>query len=283
MDDKPITVLKASGEYEPFSEEKVRTALERAGAEDEVVDQVIAHVGGKLYDGISTREIYRHVFTHLRKLQSRAVSRYGLKSAIMQLGPSGFPFEKFVAGILEAYGYEVAVGQRIKGICVAHEIDVIARKDEKHFMIEAKFHNQPGMKSDIQVALYTYARFLDVQQAWVEIAGHRDHFHQPWLVTNTKVTSVAKEYAKCVGLRVISWNYPPRGSLRFMIEESGLHPITCLTSLGSAERRELLEAGMVFSRDLINRKVDFLPRSLVAKARREALRVCGDGAPPSTP
>jgi Holliday junction resolvase len=282
MDDQPIKVLKASGEYEPFSEDKVRSALERAGAESELIDQIIPYVEGKLYDGISTKEIYRHVFARLRRLKSPAISRYGLKRAIMQLGPSGFPFERFLAGILEEYGYEVVVGQIVRGKCVDHEIDVIARKDDKHFMIEAKFHNQPGMKSDIQVALYTYARFLDVEKAWVEIGGHREHFHQPWLVTNTKVTSMVKDYARCVGLKVISWDYPARGSLRSLIEESGLHPITCLRSLGQADKKSLLDAGLVFSRDLIDQEADFLPRGLLAKAKREARLVCEGRQPPST-
>jgi Holliday junction resolvase len=278
MDDQPIRVLKASGEYEPFSEAKVRSALGRSGAEGELIDKIISHLSDDLYDGISTKEIYGHVFALLRKLQSAAVSKYGLKRAIMELGPSGYPFERFVAGILEKDGYEVAVGQVVQGKCVEHEIDVIARKNDKHFMIEAKFHNQPGAKTDIQVALYTYARFLDVKQAWVGLAGHRQHFHQAWLVTNTKVTSMVKDYAQCVGLKVISWDYPAKGSLRYMIEKSGLHPITCLRSLRQADKSRLLEEGMVFSRDLLDRKIDFLPSALVTKARREAATVCGKAA-----
>lgn len=277
MSSQPVMVLKRSGEYEPFSERKVRSSLERAGAERELTDEIVGHVREKLYDGISTKEIYGHVFALLRELRSPLVSKYDLKRAIMQLGPSGFPFERFVAGILEARGYRVAVGQTLQGKCVDHEIDVIAHKDKKHFMIEAKFHNLPGTRSDIRDALYTYARFLDVEKAWVQISGHRQHFHQAWLVTNTKVTSKVKEYAKCVGLGVISWDYPPQGSLRSLIEESGLLPVTCLTSLGQAEKRKLLEAGMVFCRDLMERNVDFLPPDLVETARHEAWTACRKG------
>ncbi len=274
MEGQPIRVLKASGEYEPYSERKVRSALERAGAERESIDKIISQLVDKLYDGIPTKEIYAHVFALLRELRSPATSAYGLKRAIMELGPSGFPFEKFVAGILETYGYEVTVGQIVQGKCVDHEIDVVAHKDDKHFMIEAKYHNQPGMKSDIQVALYTYARFLDVEQAWVESAADRQHFHQAWLVTNTKVTSKVRDYARCVGLKVISWNYPSKGSLRFLIEKSGLHPVTCLRSLGQAEKGKLLEAGVVFSRDLIEKEIDVLPQRLLKKAKKEASLVC---------
>ena len=189
MISKRIMVVKRSGEHEPFSERKVRTSLKRAGADDALIDTIVGRVEGELYDGISTREIYAHVFALLRELQSPLVSRYDLKRSIMELGPSGFPFEIFVAGVLESQGFSVAVGQTVQGKCVDHEVDIIAQKGSRHYMIEAKFHNQPGLKSDIKDALYTYARFLDVEQVWVEIAGHRAHLHKAWLVTNTKVTS----------------------------------------------------------------------------------------------
>ncbi len=278
MHREPILVQKRSGEYEPFSEEKVRSSLERAGADQELIDNIVDYVEPKLYDGITTKEIYAHVFARLRELRSSVVSKYDLKGAILRLGPTGFPFERLVAAILEAHGYKVAVGRMIQGKCVEHEIDVIARKDDKHFMIEAKFHNLPGMKSDIKDALYTYARFLDVQKAWVEIEGHRHHFHQGWLVTNTKVTSKVKEYAQCVGLKVISWDYPPEESLRSLIEESALIPVTALTSLTQAQKRRLVEAGLIFARDLLEQRIDILPRSIRQRARREAEAASGSQA-----
>lgn len=276
-----IKVLKASGECEPFSEEKVRSSLKRAGAEKELIEKIIKHLRGELYEGISTRQIYSHVFALLKKFESHLASKYNLKQAIMELGPSGYPFEKFMAGILVYEGYQIEVGQIVQGKCVSHEIDVIAQKDPsigsgrgKHFMVECKFHNRPGTKSDIQVALYTYARFLDVEKAWVEIAGHKEKFHQAWLVTNTKVTSEVKTYARCVGLKVISWDYPPDFSLRFLIEKSRLYPVTCLNSLNQSEKRKLLENGIVFCRDLIEEKIDFLPPTIAEKVRKEAIKVC---------
>jgi Holliday junction resolvase len=281
MVSEPILVQKRSGEYEPFSSEKVRSSLHRAGADEELIDKIVDHVQSKLYEGITTKEIYAHVFARLRELRSPVVSKYDLKGAILELGPSGLPFERFVAGILEAHGYEVAVGRIIQGKCVDHEIDVIAQKDDQHFMIEAKFHNLPGMKSDIRDALYTYARFLDVQEAWVDIAGHRRHLHQAWLVTNTKLTSKVKEYAQCVGLKVVSWDYPSEGSLRSLIEESGLIPVTCLTTLGDDHKRALVDAGFLFARDLLEQEIDFLPRRIRQRARREAMAVCGSQAPHS--
>jgi Holliday junction resolvase len=270
-----IRVLKRSGEYEPYSESKVRSSLRRAGADEELIDTIVARVRGELYDGISTRKIYAHVFELLTELQSPLVSRYDLKRAIMELGPTGFPFERFVAGVLEAHGFAVAVGQEVQGKCVDHEVDIIAQKGQTHYMIEAKFHNQPGTRSDIKDALYTYARFLDVAEVWVEISGHRSHLHQAWLVTNTKVTSKVRKYARCVGMRVTSWNYPSRASLRVMVEKSGLLPMTCLQSLDQEDKAKLLEEGILFCRELAQRDVAFLGRDKMERVRHEALQACG--------
>jgi hypothetical protein len=280
MASQEIRVFKRSGEYEPFSEEKVRSSLGRAGADDEVADTIVSRVKTRLYDGISTREIYAHVFALLRELESPVVSRYNLKRAIMDLGPSGFPFERFAAGVLEARGYTVAVGQIVQGKCVDHEIDIIAQKDNRDYMIEAKFHSQPGLRSDIKDALYTYARFLDVEQAWVEIAGHRDHFHQAWLVTNTKVTSKVREYASCVGMRVTSWDYPSGEGLRVLVEESGLLPVTCLQSLSQENKTKLLSEGVVFCWQLLEGDLDLLTREEAKHVRREALEACRGKIPP---
>lgn len=271
---KRMSVLKASGEYEPYSEEKIGLSLKRSGVEKKLVKLIIDQIRDKIYDGIPTSKIYSLVVKRLQQEKSHIASKYNLKQAIMQLGPSGFPFEKFVAGILAHKGYKVKVGQIVQGKCVSHEIDVIAQKENEHFMIECKYHNRPGTKSDVKVALYVHSRFLDVQNAWVEIAGHKRKFHQGWLATNTKITSDARDYAKCVDLGVISWDYPENFGLRLLIEETGLHPITCLNVFSQDEKKELIEKDFVFCRDLIDRKIDFLPADLVKKARADALEIC---------
>lgn len=271
---KKITVVKRSGEREPFSSKKVRTSLERAGADDDLIDTIVQRVKGQLYDGISTREIYGQVFALLRELQSPLVSRYDLKRSIMELGPSGFPFEIFVAGVLQSQGFTVEVGQIVQGKCIDHEVDILAQKGSRHFMIETKFHGQPGLKSDIRDAMYAYARFLDVEQAWVEFAGHRAHLHQAWLITNTKVTSKVRDYARCIDMRVTSWDYPSRASLRLMVEKSGLLPVTCLQSLGAEDKARLVQEGVIFCRELVERDIRFLSGEKLDKAREEALEAC---------
>jgi hypothetical protein len=263
MDPSEITVKKASGVYEPFSVKKLRNSLKRAGANKKLITKVQDHVEKQLYDGITTKKIYQEVYRILGQLDHSLALRYNLKEAIMALGPSGYPFENFVAGVLDRHGYQTKTNQIIRGHCISHEIDVTARKDNTSWMIECKFHNRPGTKSKIKEALYTHARFLDVTQT--------GKFDQGWLITNTKVTSQAIDYALCVNLQILSWDYPPNESLRYLIEKSNLHPVTCLAGLDDNERRQILLSDIVFCHDLVMKKNEHkLPPALFEKARNEA-------------
>jgi hypothetical protein len=196
----------------------------------------------------------------------------------MELGPSGFPFEKFVAEILAAQGYMVQTGQIIRGKCVNHEIDVIAEKEEQHFMIECKYHNQPGTVSDVKVSLYIHARFKDVEASWIELPGHRSKFHQGWVVTNTRFSNDAIDYGTCAGLKLIGWNYPDGGSLRSLIDKLGLYPITCLGSLSKAEKQKLLDNNIVLCRELRDNAKLLLDAGVKASritvVQHEALKLC---------
>ncbi|MBI4136883.1 restriction endonuclease [Candidatus Roizmanbacteria bacterium] len=237
-----VKVQKADGSFEEYSEDKVRTSLARAGADAKTITRITEHINTKLFEGISSQDIYALIYNELKRQNHMLVSRYNLKRAIMQLGPSGYPFERFVAGVLASQGYTTEVSQLVPGECVYHEVDVVAQKDGKRAMIECKFHNHPGTKSKIQTILYTYARFMDVSM--------HNEFHDAWLVTNTKVTKEVIEYAKCKGLTVIAWDYPNHMSLRKMIEDSNLHPITALDHLSHERKRKLLDEGVVFVKDL---------------------------------
>ena len=127
-------------------------------------------------------------------------------------------------------------------VCIRHEVDIVAEKNDKISMIETKFHNNLGTRSEVQTALYTYARFLDVKD--------KCGFSDAWIVTNTKTTQDANTYAECMGMKIISWSYPKQGSLRELIEKTKLHPITMLTSLSSGIKMDLLKEHIVMCKDL---------------------------------
>ncbi len=244
-----IKIVKASGLIENYDENKLSFSLHQARVPIALVNQTMAFVRSKLRNNVTTQDLHELVKDYLTQngLPAEAIN-YDLKRAVMRLGPTGFPFEKYLARILETQGFKTEVGLVIAGRCVSHEIDIDAQKEDQHYLIECKFHNAPGNKTDVQVALYTYARFLDIRAALTE-QTHHAQYHQAWLVTNTKVTKDAVDYASCLNMRLISWTYPHHDNLREMIIKSGLYPITSL-DLSLGQQQTLIQRNIVACIDL---------------------------------
>jgi hypothetical protein len=240
-----LTIVKANGKHETFDPEKLRFSLLNSGASKESTEKVLEELMPQLHPGMTTHDIYRNAFSLLARESRQVARRYSLRRAVMELGPSGFPFEDFVAEVLRAKGYECVTRQTVLGGCVPHEMDVVAWNEKKLIMIEAKFHNELGIKSDLKVVLYIKARFDDLKENVFSYGGRDRKITDSWLVTNTKFSSTAIHYAECKDMTLIGWNYPEKGNLQDMIEEEGLHPITCLTTLGGEEKKKLLASGVV--------------------------------------
>lgn len=256
MHTEPIYVIKADKTKELFDINKLENSLKHAGASSLVVREILDHINTHLTKEISTYEIYRHAFDFLhKKEEERPVAiKYSLKRAVMELGPSGFPFEDFVAEIFRVRGFTAETGRIVKGFCVEHEVDVVAWNPEKLIMVEAKFHNELGIKSDLKIALYVKARFDDLRKMKFTYGGKERELDEGWLVTNTKFTSKAIEYGSCQGgMKMIGWNYPPIGNLHDMILESKLHPLTCLISLNGREKKLLLDRGIVLCKTILEK------------------------------
>lgn len=247
---RKIKVKKFSGELVDFDMEKLKNSLRRTKAGEELIQNIVTTVKSKLYNGISTKEIYQMAFKMLNKSKSRTnASRYKLKKAIMELGPSGFPFEKFIAAIIKAEGYETEVGVLVQGYCVTHEVDVVVENEHKHIMVECKYHNKQGRVNDIKIPLYIKSRFLDIEKQHKKEEG--DHFvHEQWIYTNTRFSSEAIKYGECAGLKLVSWDYPHNNSVADQINKHGLYPITTLTTISKKDIQKLLEKGYVLCKDI---------------------------------
>ena len=182
----------------------------------------------------------------LEEIAPREATCYDLKGAIMRLGPAGFPFETFIAEILREYGYQTTLRTKLKGKCAIHEIDVIAleRESGKRYFIECKFHNSQGTYIDLKEALYTYARFLDLNNGG-------NAFDGAWLSCNTKASFEARRYAECMGMRLLCWKYPKDRGLERLIAEKKLYPITILRSLDSQALNRFSKAHFMLARDLL--------------------------------
>lgn len=245
-----VLITKKSGEKVPFEESKLINSLKRSGASEADIEKVLLALDGQLVDGMSTHKIYQKAYD-LLKIKSRKVAgRYRLKKAIMELGPTGYPFERFVGKLIEFAGYDTQVGVIVQGKCVSHEVDVVAENEQKHIIVECKYHREGNRKSDVKVAMYIRSRFNDIENKW-QTDGKLDHQElEGWLVTNTRFTKDAIAFGNCAGLKLISWDYPETGSLRQRIDQAGLHPITSLHTMTKKEKGYLLDEGIVLCREL---------------------------------
>ena len=270
-----ILVTKADGEQEPFDPAKLETSLEHVGASSTMRARIAARVLRELRPGVTTEEIYRHAFDMLRKEELPPIAaRYSVKRAVFELGPSGFPFEQFLAEILRAHGWSAETGVALTGRCAPHEVDILAEKKGKRVGIEAKFHNEPGGKTDIKDALYVKARYDDLRNT----PDPSSRVDEGWLVTNTSFTRNAIRYAQCSNLTLIGWDYPRTRNLMTMIEEAHVHPLTCLTTLSEGEKHRLLESKMVLCKHVsaphVLEEYGVKP-SRIPQVLQEATQLCG--------
>lgn len=243
-----LYVTKASGEQELFDISKFRRSLHRAGAPDSLIDQIAQEIE-TTKDLRTTKEIYRFALGYLRQETPGLAARYATKRALLDLGPAGFPFERFIAELYKAQGYSVMIDQVRRGFCVEHELDVIAFRNNHHLLIECKFHNSQQLKTDLKVVLAVKSRVDDLKKA-VEVHGNGDKaFHEAWIVTNTKFTTQAIQYAECSGVQLLGWGYPLENSLAQLIDQYNLQPITALTTLNYHQKVELIRRGCVLCRD----------------------------------
>lgn len=268
-----ISVVKKSGEVEEFSDEKIIASMNRVGLPEHLHGQVLDHIKQRVHnESISTEELYYHINEFLEQNDKKAGLRYNLRRAIVELGPSGFPFEKYLARIFQSLGYNAQTNLFLEGECVTHEIDVLIEKDGKREIVEAKFHNQPGSRTDVQDVLYTNARFWDVKD--------KNNIDRVWIVTNTKLSIDARRYAECKGIQAVGWNYPSEGNLQDMVEQPQLYPITILNDLATHEKEKLVQGNKVLCRDLLAlsdeelMNVYNIDRNHLAAAKESAKLIC---------
>ena len=246
-----LIITKASGAEAILSFEKLRQSMRNSGANEVQIDKVIEDITPRLHQGVSTKKIYKWAFALLKKTSKHVAAKYQLKMAIMELGPSGFPFEKYIAELYKRQEYKVKVGTIVQGNCVTHEVDVLATTEKEHLIVECKFHSLQGKQSDVKVSLYFHSRFRDLHSQWIlrpEIASKKI---EGWIVTNTRFSPDALQYANCVGLKLLSWDFPQGNGLKDLVERYFLYPITCLTSITKLEKEKLLLENVVFCEDIL--------------------------------
>jgi len=245
-----IDVIKSTGLSERFDVRKLAESLIRSGATREVAMEIAGEVAGTAKASLSTKAIFRMAKRLLRRRNRASGMRYSLKKALYGLGPAGYRFEHYIGRVLKAHGYETELNRVVQGLCVSHEVDVVARKGAERFVIECKYHNHGGIATDVKVALYVHSRHLDIRQAFDNSSEGAGVALRGWLVTNTRCTSDALRYSECVGLKVMSWRYPDGESLERMIESLRLYPVTILPAARKKALETLFQHDIVLAREI---------------------------------
>jgi transcriptional regulator NrdR family protein len=99
-----LEIIKASGRSETFNPQKLIHSLIRSGASREVAQEIADKVEKQITPSSHTKHIYRMAKKYLKRYNRATDMRYSIKKALYALGPSGYPFEKYFARLLKAYG-----------------------------------------------------------------------------------------------------------------------------------------------------------------------------------
>ena len=238
-------IIKADGSKEAFDPVRLTVSLQRAGAGAHTAERIAETIARTVVAGASSKEVYARAFTLLRKEARPVAARYSLRRALLELGPTGHPFEDFVSHLFRAEGWQVETRKMIRGKCVTHEVDFYASHPEQNTFLaaELKYHNDPGYKTDLKVALYVKSRFDDIFAC--DPAVRACSIDRGLLVTNTKFTTEAIAYAECAGVELLGWMYPAHDNLFMRMNRSKLYPLTAITGLTHAEKTILLGDGVV--------------------------------------
>ncbi|MBP9763388.1 MAG: restriction endonuclease [Candidatus Pacebacteria bacterium] len=247
-------IVKSDGTKELFDSNKLLGSLLRARASKTIAEDIVEKINKEIRENMTTSQIYDRAFDLLNNRSKRTAMKYSIRRSVLNLGPTGFPFEKYIAEIFKAKGYETRTGQMLQGKCLEHEVDMVAWNDKELIVAEIKFHNEINAKSDTKVALYVKARFDDLKSENFKIAGKNRKIGRAMLITNTKFTTNAKKYVQCVGtFEMISWDYPSKDNLFDLIEETQMHPMTCIPTLTKKNQQDLLKKGIVNCMSLKNK------------------------------
>ena len=268
-------IRRRDGEEVNFELDRLEKSLIRAGTRKKTAKDIATTIFEQTADGDTTESIYRKAFELLKEKEERSAMQYSLRRALFDLGPTGFPFEKFVAQLYKRLGYKTVTNIEMQGRCSHHEVDVYARGKE-NIAMEVKFHNNSAIRTDLKTLLYVKSRFDDLKTSKSIFKKHKHPVSEGLLVSNTKFTSTAINYAKCAGVQIMGWGYPEERNLQTLIKEVNAHPVTCLPSISTNDKKTLFENGITTCTQIIEQidSIDFFKPSKKAEVLREAELLC---------
>lgn len=250
-------VTKADGTKQFFDREKiVRTCL-RLHASKKTAEEIAERIERRIYDGIETKEILQMIFGQLSKYNPAVRYQICLRKALSLMEPK--QFERFIQILLSEHGYEVTSNQIIRGKCVEHEVDALARKSGFTYLVEVKHHYNYHTPTGLDESRVARAIFEDVTEGF-ELGLNRWKVDGSMIVVNTKFSDYAKRYAQCRKIHLVGWSSPLKKSLQTLIEERRAYPLQCLKGLNTIYKHKLTSAEILLIKQLAKENPEKLGR-----------------------
>jgi len=275
-----ILVIKADGTRQPFQRGKVINTCLRMHASREAAENIADKIESRVYDGIPTKRVLQMIFSYLKKYRPAVRHQTDLRRAISLLRPKP-DFERFVQMLLEEHGYTVSCNQIVRGKCVEHEVDAIAHKGHKTYLVEIKHHFNHHTYTGLDVPRIARATLEDLTEGF-SLGLNPINFSKALIVCNTKFSEHAARYARCRGIDHVGWKAPPEHGLERMIEEKKLHPVTFLKGLNKRSREKLMDSGIILLKQLMVHNADELwkktkiPRNQLEESIKKAKEILSD-------
>lgn len=244
-----IEIVKWDGRREEFDGGKLRRSIARMGASSSLAETIAEQIEERVYDGISSEEIFSMVTSGLEDFEPAIALRQDLRTGLARMG-GGAVFEEYVRIVLRANGFEVEGNKQVRGKCVTHEVDGVVTGDGECRYLEVKHHSHPHRYTPFDVTLAARAKLDDMR------AGHEEGttpycFDRVLVICNTRLSSHAQKYADCVGIDHLGWNVPFGKGLDHLIERGNLYPITTLRNLTRNERDLLFAENILLLEQLV--------------------------------
>jgi len=261
-----ILVKKADGRKEAFDSKKIVDTCIRAGLSRRAAEGVLKKVLPTLYDGIRTHDIYRMVLMELERKEDKSSLLFRLREAVSQMPAD--QFEIYVKKILESSGYKCKWNTLIEGKFVEHQIDIIAEKAGRKYLVECKHHINPHRFCGLGIVLQVQARLDDIKEGFKERKNSFD-FYKAWVITNTKFSEHAKAYAEGKSMMLSGWKYKSNISMENMIQEKRLYPISILIS-DKAAKKKMFDGGILTIQDMMPADISWMDKKTADYVKNQA-------------
>ncbi len=274
-----MLVTKFDGTKQPFQREKVIGTCMRMRVSRENAEIIADKIEHRIYDGITTKKILQMTFKYLKEFPA-SKHQIDLRTAISILR-SMPDFERFIQQLLAEQDYVLNSCNLIgRGKCVEHELDAIVQFVETTYVVEIKHHRNPHIFTGLDIPRIAQATLDDIKDGF-KANLNTINATNVLIVTNTKFSDHAIQYALCKGISLIGWKYPLNHGLEQMIENTKFYPITMLQELSHESIIKLLDNEIILMNQLLAHDINILQKkcNIPKKQLKNAIKTVNEVLP----